>query len=30
MRLHDQLNRWAAETPEGEFAVQGPRSMTWY
>jgi len=29
MRLHDQLNRWAAETPEGEFAVQGSRAMTW-
>jgi acyl-CoA synthetase (AMP-forming)/AMP-acid ligase II len=30
MRLHDQLDRWAGETPEGEFAVQGSRTMTWY
>jgi acyl-CoA synthetase (AMP-forming)/AMP-acid ligase II len=29
MRLHDQLERWAARTPEGEFAVHGPRTLTW-
>src|SRR3954468_17710575 len=29
MRLHDQLERWAAQTPEGEFAVQDSRTMTW-
>jgi acyl-CoA synthetase (AMP-forming)/AMP-acid ligase II len=29
MRLHDQLDRWAEQTPESEFAVHGSRGMTW-
>jgi acyl-CoA synthetase (AMP-forming)/AMP-acid ligase II len=29
MRLHDQLDRWAEDTPENEFAVQDSRRMSW-
>jgi len=29
MRLHDQVRRWADETPDGEFAVHGARRLIW-
>src|SRR4051794_41397535 len=29
MLLHDYVDRWAAQRPDGEFAVQGERRMSW-
>src|SRR6478735_6509378 len=29
MLLHDHVDRWAAQRPHGEFAVQGDRRATW-
>ena len=29
MHLHDYVDRWAAQRPHGEFAVQGERRTTW-
>ena len=29
MLLHDYVDRWAAQRPDGEFAVQGERRATW-
>ncbi len=29
MLLHDYVDRWAAQRPDGEFAVQGERRTTW-
>lgn len=29
MLLHNHLDHWAAERPDGEFAVHGARSLTW-
>ena len=29
MLLHDHVDRWARERPDGEFAVQGERRITY-
>ena len=29
MLLHEYVDRWAAQRPDGEFAVQGERRTTW-